>query len=475
MSRGTSSTIRESAGPFTPAERRHAQRVALIAWGLFGSGWMAMCGGAPWVTFVRQRLHVTTFEYFLLCSLPLLTVLAQIPGSLLVESRRSRRPLFLKAAAASRLIWLLIAALPWAIPASHPHLRFTALLGLLLLGSALSHLSTPAWFSWFAEMVPENVRGHYLGGRQALATVTQLLMWVVVPLIVDWNSSFTVFTVIFVVAAVLGVTDIACFLRVREPPMPPPREEERRALPALLAPAKDRRFRGYLLYALSESFMWGVAGPVFMLLALEYLKIDNFWSTFWVSTIPMVFTAVTLPMWGRVCDRFGYRPLLTFGTLASVVFPACWLLATPHLYWPFVLAAAVIGGTCTTAVSAADMSMMYDLTPRENRSTYIAYVMLASSLGAFLGPFLGGLAAGATEHVHLHLGGLALGNLHFLLIASFVVRLLHAAFVIPHLPEENPRPTRELARYLVDGPLSRVSSLTGRAKPAEGEEPAEEE
>jgi MFS family permease len=456
MLRGRAPADPDRDQPFSPAETRHALLTALIAWGIFGSTWAAMVSGAPFVTFARNKLGASTFMFGLLSALPFAAVLAQLPGSYWVERHRMRRRLFVLTGSCSRLIWFAVAALPWVVPARLGGLRVGALLALVVLGSTFGHAGTPAWFSWFADMVPERIRARYLGNRAALATTTAVIVSTTVAWIVDHNSSFAAFTIIFGVAALFGLADVELFWTVREPPMPPREGPPWRLRDVMLGPLGSRPFRGYLLYALSEAFMFGIAGPFFWLMSLEFLKIGNFWSNVYVAMVPMIFTALALPAWGGLCDRFGSKPLVTLGTLMSIVYPVCWALATPGQHHVLLATAAVIGGLFGGAIQIGDMNMLFSLTPRENRSAYIAMLAFASSLGWCLAPTLSGALAQALRPVHLHLAGLTFGNLHFLMLISIVARILHVLLVIPHLPEANPRRTRDLLRHLVTSPLRRV-------------------
>jgi MFS family permease len=457
------STIRDGGREdrLTPAETRRALWVAAIAWGVFGSAWASMVSGAVFVSFVREKLGASMVMYGLFSSLPFLGVLAQLPGAWWVERFRRRRPLFLVTSTANRMMWFLVAALPWAIPAQYPGMRLVVLLGLMMVGSALGHAGMPGWFSWFADMIPERVRGRYLGRRAALATTTAVVMSATMSHIIDRNNSFTVFTIIFCAAAVMGLGDIELFFLVREPRMAA-RETPWRLWSVILEPLRSRPFRGYLLYALSEAFMFGFAGAFFWLMGLEGLKIGKFWSNLYVMVLPMVFTAVALPLWGNVTGRFGSRPLVTLGTLMSVVFPVCWILATPGRYHVLLGVAAVIGGLFSAAIQVGDMNMIFALTPRESRSAYLAVLSLASSLGWAVAPALGGAVARALEPVHVGLWGLRLGNLHFLMMISLMLRLLHAGLVIPRLPDKEAKPTRALVSYLVCYPFRRMAGWFAR-------------
>ena len=319
--------------PFTPAEVRRALRTSLVAWGLFGSAWMAMVSGVAYVTFVRDKLGVSTFYYGLLMSLPFAGSLAQLLGSYWTETRRTRRRLCWTTLTAGRAIWFLVAALPWVVPERYHDARVGLLLALMLVSSTLSHISNPAGFSWFADIVPEHIRARYLSRRAAVSTLTVIAVSALVSHLIDADKSLGLFIIIFCVAGLLGLADINLYcLLVREPPMPPHEGPPWRMRHVVLTPLRNRAFRGYLLYAFCEAFRRGVVGPFWWLMALEYLKIGAFWSNMYVILVPMVFSALALPFWGGVCDRFGAKPLAKLGILVSLVYPILWSLATPRAF-----------------------------------------------------------------------------------------------------------------------------------------------
>ncbi len=224
-------------------------------------------------------------------------------------------------------------------------------------------------------------------------------------------------------------------------------------------PLSEPPFRRYLLYALSETFMLGLASPFFWLVGLEVLAIGNFWSNFYIMIVPMVITALTLPLWGGICDRFGSKPPLILGTLMSSAFPACWLFATQQHYHALLAVAAVVAGAFAGAVLSADLSMLFALTPRRNRSAYIAMLSVASSLGWAIGPALGGAIAQSLKPVEFHAIGRTFGNLHVLILISVVVRILHTLFIIPRVPEEPKESTGALVKHLLLWPFHQLANL----------------
>jgi MFS family permease len=155
----------------------------------------------------------------LLSSLPFLGVLTQLPAAYLVERMRRRRTIFLACMSSQRLVWFGVAAIPWAVPESHTGVRVGVLLALVVLSSGLGNAGTPAWLSWLADVVPEEIRGRYLGNRAAFGTATGVIAATAAGWVLDQSSSYTTFAIVFSLAALLGLLDALLLAFMREPPM----------------------------------------------------------------------------------------------------------------------------------------------------------------------------------------------------------------------------------------------------------------
>jgi MFS family permease len=97
------------------------------------------------------------------------------------------------------------------------------------------------------------------------------------------------------------------------------------------------------------------------------------------------------PLWGRLSDRVGRRPVLIVGLAGSVVFYSLFGLATvwKSLLWIFVarIGAGIAGATIPTA-----QAYIADCTTLENRAKGMALIGAAFGLGFTFGPLFGYLA-----------------------------------------------------------------------------------
>ncbi len=109
-----------------------------------------------------------------------------------------------------------------------------------------------------------------------------------------------------------------------------------------------------------------------------------------VTLLIASFSAMQLgaaPLWGRVSDRRGRRPLLIAGLFASAV--SYLLFGLAHSLWLLLLsrlAAGAAGGTISVA-----QAYIADATSHEERTRGMGHIGAASGLGVMLGPAIGGL------------------------------------------------------------------------------------
>ena len=109
-----------------------------------------------------------------------------------------------------------------------------------------------------------------------------------------------------------------------------------------------------------------------------------------VATMPgaaySVMQFLFIPIWGRLSDRIGRRPVLLWSIGATAAGMALLGLA-PTL--PLLLAARVFSGIATANIAVAQ-AYVADVTPPEHRARGMGIIGIAFGLGFILGPFMGG-------------------------------------------------------------------------------------
>jgi DHA1 family tetracycline resistance protein-like MFS transporter len=109
-----------------------------------------------------------------------------------------------------------------------------------------------------------------------------------------------------------------------------------------------------------------------------------------VATMPgavySIMQFLFIPIWGRLSDRIGRRPVLLWSIGATSVGMAL-LGAAPTL--PLMIAARMFSGIATANIAVAQ-AYVADVTTPEHRARGMGIIGIAFGLGFILGPFVGG-------------------------------------------------------------------------------------
>ena len=110
----------------------------------------------------------------------------------------------------------------------------------------------------------------------------------------------------------------------------------------------------------------------------------------WLLATYSLMQLVAAPLWGRLSDRIGRRPVLMASMAASAI-AYLWLGAATDLWMLF--AARALAGACAGNIAAAQ-AYIADITKPEERAHGMGMIGAAFGLGFIFGPALGGFLAG---------------------------------------------------------------------------------
>ncbi|HTM52977.1 MAG TPA: MFS transporter [Pirellulales bacterium] len=103
------------------------------------------------------------------------------------------------------------------------------------------------------------------------------------------------------------------------------------------------------------------------------------------------------PIWGRVSDRVGRRPILMLGLGGSVVFYSLFGVATVFRSLPLLFVSRIGAGIAGATISTAQ-AYIADATTLQTRARGMALIGAAFGLGFTFGPLFGALALASEEN-----------------------------------------------------------------------------
>ena len=166
----------------------------------------------------------------------------------------------------------------------------------------------------------------------------------------------------------------------------------------------------------------GASKPAIGLLLASYSAMQLLWS----------------PIWGRVSDRAGRRPVLLLSIFGSCVSQLGYALA-PTLPW--LIVARAVAGICGANVTAAQ-AYVADVTDEKSRAGGMGMLGVAMGLGFVFGPAIGGALA------HL--------DPRYPFFFASALAAVNFALAWPILVEPRPAGERSAARTLTWGDLRRT-------------------
>lgn len=443
----------------SPSRLRTDLTIVLVSWGVFGSCWFNAVLGAPYTAFA-VRLGADPLMLGFLSAAAVLGVVGQVFSAYLIERTGRRRAIFLAVDLVQRPLWVLVGALPFLIPSRHAEWRVIGLLLLTLTSSLMGNTGSPAWIGWMAHVIPSHLRARFLGVRYRLATITGVITALVVGKVLDWDSSYRTFFAIFSAAALMGTIDIVLFFlipRGDEAPSPDPPS----VATILRIPWSDRRFRLYLYYVAGSAASYGILGQFLTLYLLERISLGKFYTNLYLFVLPMIVAAMLGPMIGRRIGDYGNRPVLLLATLVAVPLPLMFGAASHHNA-ALLAGAGVLAGIVTGVLGIAELNMLFAMTPAARRSAYLAAVALTAGTVGAAAPMVGGAVAQLLTGWSATVWGLPVTNLHVVFLAAAVLRILHAAILVPRLPEPDARPVGELLADVLKAPKGAASAAVRR-------------
>jgi MFS family permease len=383
---------------------RQSLEMVTVGW-VFGAVWLTATGGAP-LTLMAKHLGATKFQFGLLAALPFLASLMSLPASLLIERTGERKRIFLWALYLQRLMWVLIALCPLYMVSRYGMLTARRAMGLVMVLMLIMHAAGstggPAWVSWMAEVVPERVRGKFFSRRRQWGIVSSIPAALLVGWLMDravgcscagHGQSLLVLrwcAILFLCAAVFGLVDIHCFQHLPHAPKPPQRGG--RLLKSLAEPGRDRRFLLFGAFVGVLTFTVSFVNPFATLYLIDKVKVDNTHVQLVLVVGPMLAQLLILPVWGRMADRVGRKPILILAASGMVPVGLGWCFLSSGNPWLGYLLSA-LGVALWTGVDVANFNFVIDASGASRSGGGSGYVAVNSVIINIAG-CLGGLASG---------------------------------------------------------------------------------
>lgn len=431
------------------AQLRRSLRLIMVAW-FFGAMWMYIVTGATWTRYAKA-LDMPLFGFGLITAIPAAAVLLQIPTSLWLDRVGGHKLFFLFGGLIHRLAWVAMALVPWILPHQS---RWIMLLVFTMVMAIGGQISTIAWYPWMSEIVPTRIRGRFFSKRNQMGQSIGLLVIIGTSLILDWADRegpdllLRTLSTAIAIAGFLGASDILCFRGIPAPPAPakhdpvPFMELARRIL-------ADRNFLRFSAYMATVTFAMGLIAQFIWLFVFDVLRATNTKANVIMMVIPMLVFMISTPMWGRLLDRFGRKPVMFIAGILFVPGSMAWIFMTVDFWtWPYLV--ILVSVAAWPGIELGNFNYLLSLNEGETRrhsGIYIAVNSVIIAMASLMAGLCSGAVAEALQNWHGKVLGIALSFHSVLFFVSSLLRLLSLGWLIG-IKERKTLGTRATLRYM---------------------------
>ncbi|NPV54320.1 MAG: MFS transporter [Firmicutes bacterium] len=404
--------------------------------GILSNIFSPVSGGVAFTGFVR-KLGASDSIYGFLTALPAIAAIFMFIGAWALRCSGSRRKVFLRFFFPSRFLWVVVAFLAFEVSTLGASLTLIMLCALVFFASCLGSAGQVCYLSWVTDLIPTEIRGRFFASRVRSATIAGSITALAVGYYLDRHSGFSNFGLVFGVASLFGIADIACYLKVNEPVFREPAGIIK-GISGILVPFGDQDFRQLLVFWSFTSFAFGIVAPFCPVYALEELRLKYSYVYFLLQIIPSVSSIVLLGLVGRWIDNFGSKRVINWLMKASISMPIFWVLSSRSNPFP-VVAANLLGGAVGAGMDLAQMNLLMKTVPSDSHSSYFATYGVVVALANAVAFVVGGVIAEAVQPlirgIIISSNGAPLTQYHVLFILSTLLRVISLTVFVPRLWE----------------------------------------
>jgi MFS family permease len=334
---------------------------------------------------VTKTFPLSATAIGVLASLPFVGNFLQIFFSPALMRWRSPKTITVAAAALNMVTWLALGiALPWIPRPAAPWI-----LGWFLVSSCTYAVASVTWSTWVEEWVPPRIRGKFFGRRNQVIQFSAVVFLVISGWVLSqWDYSVGAFQ-----AVIFG----SCFLRIfsvrmqwisptRQRTPKDPAGDSFRVQASVVRAA--RSFLIFVAFGAVWSFATNSFGPFYTVFMFQRVGFSA-WDVGVVTAISQIGGAFSLPVWGRLLDRHGNKPVMVVSLVLWQLSMFVWCFATPGNRIILYFLWAWIGATSAGFV-LGQFTIGLRLIPAGAKRLAIGFNLAVSSLVAAVAPVLGG-------------------------------------------------------------------------------------
>lgn len=411
--------------------------------GLATEAMTTLTGGAFLVA-MALLLGANNLQIGMLAALPTFTNLFQLLSIWLVRRYNNRRAISVTCSLLARLPLVVVGAFSFFAAGS-----IQLLIIFLFCYYVFASIAGLSWNAWMKDLVPERQLGTYFSRRSGNMQIMNVSLSLCLAFGIDFIKDnypayeLTTYSVMFIVAGLIGIFGASVLSKVPEPASYMPREN---IFQLFKRPLKDANFRKLLMFNSAWVFALNIAIPFFTVYMLKHLGLSMTY-VIGLTVVSQLTSIFTIRMWGRFSDRYSNKTILAIAAPVYILCIIGWCFVGIYSRFAVNLGLLVLihifTGFATAGINLSLTNIGLKLAPREHSIIYLSTKNIITAVFSSVAPLIGGILAdyfddrslvinaewtGPRADKVLHL--VSLHDMNFLFLIGAVLAFLSLEFLI---------------------------------------------
>ena len=358
-------------------------------------------------------------------------MLSPIPGALIARRWGKPRVQVALFAGLRRFALLFAAIAPLLLSGQLLVYSIILVLGLRFLFIGLYN---PSLVSLFGSVIPEGVRGRYMGTRKMVMALVSAILVPLAGWMIGQIGEPTGYQIGLCISFVFGVLGAYALTKIPAPLVQSGVEADKENASIWDAVRTNRVFLGYLLIRFFWNFARQLGGPYFKVYQKEVLLSPTAVIGILV-TVSSVTRLIGQRFWGELVDKKGARWVMSVCTLSIPVLPFVWIFATKPWHIVFV---SLPSGFLWAGFQRGVFNLLLELPDEVHRTPSAALNTTVIRMANMIAPFVGDWVIRRWSYeVDFAVSGI--GRLLAALLFVLLLRPFKRAASSPAKPEATPQ------------------------------------
>ncbi len=337
----------------------------------------------------------------IITALPPILQPVQLVAVVFIERWRMRKPFAVTSYFIAYAAWIPVALIPFVLEVPNAGAVTLLLVFVALRGVAQAFLN-PSWIGWMRDIVPQDVMGSFFSQRMRIATIAAAVAGLVGAFYIDWwagrvpepEQIYGYSYAMLFGSILLGFGAVGFMARMPEPRMVASDGQRPTILQMLAAPLRDTNYRQLMSFLMVWSLASQLAVPFFSVYMLTKLEMPLS-AVVGLAVLSQATSVLFVNVWGAYVDRFGSKVVLSISSSLYLLVILGWTFTTTpdqHLLTvPLLVVLHFLIGIASAGINLASTTIRMKMAPQAQSTSYLTGASLAASLGAGVGPILGGI------------------------------------------------------------------------------------